>query len=166
MYRKGGLNTKMYCRKCGKQINDQNKFCNYCGTPVISTGGIGNLDSGRMTANDQIDLTSTQKKSKKPVIVGCCIGIIVLLVLTIVFFAGKLFFQQNESTLKDEKAVESHYENEILSDEEPKEDARQQTEEVLEDGAATEDLEDISVSDLSLQEYSAITENMRNNFIF
>ncbi|MGN0269710.1 MAG: zinc-ribbon domain-containing protein, partial [Candidatus Weimeria sp.] len=24
----------MYCRKCGKQINDDAKFCKYCGTPV------------------------------------------------------------------------------------------------------------------------------------
>lgn len=26
----------MFCNKCGKEISDQAKFCNYCGTPVTS----------------------------------------------------------------------------------------------------------------------------------
>lgn len=155
----------MYCRKCGKQINDQNKFCNYCGTPVVTAGGIGNSGNGRMAADDHLNPTSTQK-SKKSVIVGFCIGIIALIVVTLIFFVGKAFLQQNETALKDEEEVARHYENETISDEEPMEDtekhedtAKQTEEELPEETASTEE---IQTSDLSLQEYSDITEDMRN----
>lgn len=30
----------MFCNKCGKQINDISKFCNYCGAPIPTPDGV------------------------------------------------------------------------------------------------------------------------------
>lgn len=30
----------MFCNKCGKQINDISKFCNYCGAPISTPDGV------------------------------------------------------------------------------------------------------------------------------
>lgn len=30
----------MYCRNCGKEIDNHAAFCNYCGTPVVSTQAV------------------------------------------------------------------------------------------------------------------------------
>ena len=95
----------MYCRECGKQISDYNKFCNYCGMPVVTADGIGNPGNGCMTVDDNLNLTSTQKKSKKPIIVGCCIGIIVLTLLTILLFVGKSRVQQNRNSNQSDSIV-------------------------------------------------------------
>lgn len=36
----------MFCRKCGKELSDNAKFCNRCGTPVIKDNKIeSNLDN-------------------------------------------------------------------------------------------------------------------------
>ena len=47
----------MYCKKCGKEINDYTRFCASCGTPVGSTGNkvnAGNpfLNNSRPTTNN------------------------------------------------------------------------------------------------------------------
>ena len=30
----------MFCSRCGKQINDSSKFCEFCGAPISETGNV------------------------------------------------------------------------------------------------------------------------------
>lgn len=40
----------MFCQKCGKQISDQSRFCNYCGSPVAPAPAGGGNSAGQPAA--------------------------------------------------------------------------------------------------------------------
>ena len=89
----------MFCKNCGKQIEDNFKACPYCGTAVTSTnleGGIGVLPPN--TAPQQ------EKKSSKKFIIllGVAILVIAILVVVIIMMSNKMNDDSDDS--KDKKS--------------------------------------------------------------
>lgn len=68
----------MFCNKCGKEINNTEKFCPFCGAP---TGNSSN--SSNNTVGNQRQSTYVRKSniSKKKIIIGVVVGVLVLIVL-------------------------------------------------------------------------------------
>lgn len=64
----------MYCKKCGQEIPDNTKFCNYCGA-----------DQGGVSTPQQSSGNSSKNKNT----IIAVIGVIILLFATIGFFASK-----------------------------------------------------------------------------
>ena len=58
----------MFCSRCGKQINDSSKFCEFCGTPV---GGTDNIIPA--------ENTTKQRSGILELVVGSFLIIIILL---------------------------------------------------------------------------------------
>ncbi len=47
----------MYCRNCGKEVNENDKFCSYCGNPTRDDG----FESAKRAAKEQFDnITDTE----------------------------------------------------------------------------------------------------------
>lgn len=71
----------MFCKNCGKEIKDTEKFCPNCGEPVVS-------EKNKESEKNQTQILQTGKKNKKfnPKIV-----VILLLMVAIIFVAVKLF---------------------------------------------------------------------------
>ena len=70
----------MYCRKCGKEINENAKFCKYCGNPVVKGGG----SSGGQISSELPKPQSGHKPGKA----SSVIGIILLFVAVILILAA------------------------------------------------------------------------------
>lgn len=66
----------MFCKKCGKEIPDDSKFCPYCSEK----------------AGDE-----KKSKSNSPIIIAC-VAVIVALLVVIAFMAGKLSDKKGENT--------------------------------------------------------------------
>lgn len=64
----------MYCRKCGGQVNDDDKFCSVCGTQVENVESISNNV-------DSVQIKETKQKSKKIIIMSIVASAILTLVL-------------------------------------------------------------------------------------
>ena len=76
----------MYCRKCGKTIPDESKYCPYCRTAV-------NVENKK----------TTRKKKKRGVIIGITISLTVF-----ALFLGALFWMNKDSVGKDiQSAIDS-----------------------------------------------------------
>ena len=73
----------MFCRNCGKEMNETQKFCPYCGQKA---GG----DTACPSPNGypQTAAVASQRKSKTGLIVGIVAAVIVLIVVIGIFIAG------------------------------------------------------------------------------
>lgn len=77
----------MFCKKCGNQMMENEKFCTSCGTAVEGTENI-------TAAETQ---TSSKNKSKKIVIIG--IAVVILAFFFFVFGSGDAVSDLKDSTL-------------------------------------------------------------------
>lgn len=88
----------MFCRKCGQQIQETDKFCPSCGTPVVSIPQQGSTKP-KTSQQSTPPGTRPQKKSasqkKPPYLV---IGAIVIAVIVIIFVIGAIFFFRKDKT--------------------------------------------------------------------
>lgn len=67
----------MFCSKCGKEVEAGQKFCPYCGSPMISVEG----------STKKAETTGKRKKKKKLPLVLTVVGIlVVILILGVVIF--------------------------------------------------------------------------------
>lgn len=94
----------MFCENCGKNIEDDAKFCEHCGA-VINTPTISNEKS------EQTGVTSEKASVKKEVNKPLLIAIIVIVVIAILGVIGTIAFEKYFYKKDDEaiKAVQDSY---------------------------------------------------------
>lgn len=83
----------MKCNKCGKEINEQAKFCKYCGTPV-------QVEKQVSSANAKNGVSRKNSKTWL-IIASILLGILVLTGVTA--FAIKITGEKDKATQKAEK---------------------------------------------------------------
>lgn len=89
----------MYCRKCGRQIKGNEKFCPYCGVPV---------DSDYTSVQGQ--KASSSSKETAVLVAVLCGLVTVIIVLVLVFFVfagGKKDSEEKEEPVPTESRMES-----------------------------------------------------------
>lgn len=85
----------MYCRKCGKKINDHAQFCDHCGAEVVIVPQQSYADKykeNKKKAKSQAKQTSEQQKSNRKNIKMQKIHILRHLCLLLLFHLLVLFF--------------------------------------------------------------------------
>ena len=85
----------MFCRNCGKEIKEQEKFCPYCGSKVDE----------RVNEEKQSEMPKNNEK-KKSVGKKAVVGIVILVVIVVGAFCGYHFLKKNnvqQSKLKKEQ---------------------------------------------------------------
>ena len=55
----------MYCSGCGKEIDDKNKFCPYCGTAVVNSGNAAVNAGNSVNTFKPSGTVPVQKREKK-----------------------------------------------------------------------------------------------------
>lgn len=92
----------MFCMNCGKKIDDDSKFCPFCGSDVGGTTQ-SNEQTQRMSMSSQIPSMSAVKAVKKPISKNAVIGVAACLVAVLVVIGviklftggfGKTFAEQ------------------------------------------------------------------------
>lgn len=73
----------MFCKNCGKEMKETQKFCPYCGQKAGEENAYSSPNSYPQTAS-----AANQRKSKTGLIVGIAAVVIVLLVVIGIFIAG------------------------------------------------------------------------------
>lgn len=73
----------MFCRNCGKEMNETQKFCPYCGQKAGEETAYSSPNGYPQTA-----AVASQRKSKTGLIVGIVAAVIVLIVAIGIFIAG------------------------------------------------------------------------------
>ena len=127
----------MYCRKCGKEINNDVVFCPYCGE-ATTTGSASNKPLGEKKTIEKANVSNGTKK--KLIFVGAAIIVVLLAIILILVNGGKN--KENDSvdtnSVTDEKVVEDSILCEIIGD-------------LVEEGKYPDDMEFLSevVKDIS-----------------
>lgn len=73
----------MFCKNCGKEMKETQKFCPYCGQKAGEENAYSSPNGYPQTAS-----ATNQRKSKKGLIVGIAAVVIVLIVVIGIFIAG------------------------------------------------------------------------------
>lgn len=118
----------MYCRKCGKQIDDNAKFCRFCGNEIKSEPGM--MKKIEKEAEKKVEKKIRKKKSP----VKALILIIVILLLILLVAGGILLvangtFKNIQETLKNTTETEMDEQQDKVPDEK---DEKEEVEEVSE----------------------------------
>lgn len=71
----------MYCKKCGKEISDDSKFCNSCGANLF-------IDTSVITNDVQKETVKKKKKKNKKKDSTLSVVAVVLCLFTITFLPG------------------------------------------------------------------------------
>lgn len=85
----------MFCENCGKQIDDDAKFCEYCGVAI----GEEMETVEKTTATVFV----TKKSKKKPIIIAIVSAIILFIAVAVAYSAYKWFKEKQMS-----KEIDSH----------------------------------------------------------
>lgn len=112
----------MFCMKCGKKIDDDSKFCPFCGSAIGDTTQ-SNEQTQRMSMSSQIPSMSAVKAVKKPISKNAVIGVAACLVAVLaVIGVIKLFtggfgktFAEQLFQMSWEEAAELFDEEELKS---------------------------------------------------
>jgi len=117
----------MYCRKCGKEIKDNSKFCPYCGnemsvaqsSPSVTDRPELNSDIGTHTTDEQEDPPTSEKKAaSRPKWVVPVAVVSSVAVIGVVVFMGVRFMQKPSETTKQVTAdIEKQEEKTSVSEE-------------------------------------------------
>lgn len=79
----------MYCRNCGKKINDTAVFCRYCGAKIKDqASNIHREMNGKKYRNSKAGKKNSNKKKVQPAIIGA-VEVIVVIVFLVSIFLGK-----------------------------------------------------------------------------
>lgn len=134
----------MYCGECGKKIDDQAKFCPYCGSPTENVEGnfetlvqdesIGEEPVEKTVyVEDELDKNENSGNSKKVIL----IVLIVVILAVAVFFIWKLFFEETENdhaAVTTQATVEKKTESDDIITDDKEEEAKGTSDAKLEDG--------------------------------
>ena len=88
----------MFCKKCGKEIDGDSKFCNFCGAEQdISVSEIQKTDiSGNLEAKAE----ETPKKNSDKILLGIFVGIVIFFIIVALIVMG------NNKANDDKKSIE------------------------------------------------------------
>lgn len=115
----------MFCKKCGKEINDADKFCQYCGSPVEKEGEeLSNISKDKgmpaETYGENHDEQVSKAKSRKKWVIPVCIAAGVVVLAGTGVFAMNMFKTEKKEPkkeiTKEEKEAEVTYPKEITLD--------------------------------------------------
>ena len=105
----------MFCRNCGKEVSGNDKFCFYCGAPVMGEPASSEtpVQQAPATATEAPVIeaptadTAPKKAKKKPSVVLIVLGVILLLQLIPVAIVGIVNLVQNK--IKEDKFRQAYY---------------------------------------------------------
>lgn len=97
----------MYCYNCGKELNDDAKFCRYCGTK-FGDGGNVNLNSN-VNVNSNRQPVSDNKTTK--IIILIVTGVIALLIIIFGLIALTSKNKTSNSSYQDSSTYSNSYSN-------------------------------------------------------
>ena len=87
----------MFCRKCGKKLNDDSKFCDGCGCKVNEPGNVQDVSNTQPINENQPLVQGVQpnggyqKKRKKGHSSGCAVVVAIAIMIMIVVITPKIF---------------------------------------------------------------------------
>ena len=97
----------MFCRHCGKQIEDNANVCRYCGTPVQGRNAKGENDRRQGENREKKSGKTPKKKGGSGIVIGILIGAIVLVLLGGVgFFAWTHFSSEDKESTRQEEDID------------------------------------------------------------
>ena len=79
----------MFCKKCGKELNDGTKFCSGCGTAVGQQAQNQNTPLQGEVCREPYVAPKKKKKDSKSLIIVLCVTVAVLVItLAVILIAG------------------------------------------------------------------------------
>lgn len=94
----------MYCKKCGKELNDNAAFCRYCGTKIKlenKDNANNNTGAGASTVNESGSKLESERKVQIVLIIGIGVAILVAIIIVVVVMTG--------GSSKDSASSDSNY---------------------------------------------------------
>lgn len=80
----------MFCRQCGAEVKEGEKFCPKCGAPMELTGqgNVQNLQGSISATGEKAAQTNVATKKKKPIVIFIAIAVVFLAIIVIVAALG------------------------------------------------------------------------------
>lgn len=138
----------MYCNKCGNKINDNERFCKYCGAPIQKVNGQAEFES--------MDVP-IQKQTRKTLKWFLLVPVFILIIAVGVAIAWTIGNKQNTSTddqddwkvVEDEESQKTEIASEIETETIPtEEEAQEKPQEVISDESEQVEIPEIRMRDV------------------
>ena len=138
----------MYCNKCGNEINDNERFCKYCGAPIQKVNGQAEFES--------MDVP-IQKQTRKTLKWFLLVPVFILIIAVGVAIAWTIGNKQNTSTddqddwkvVEDEESQKTEIASEIETETIPtEEEAQEKPQEVISDESEQVEIPEIRMRDV------------------
>ena len=138
----------MYCNKCGNEINDNERFCKYCGAPIQKVNGQAEFES--------MDVP-IQKQTRKTLKWFLLVPVFILIIAVGVAIAWTIGNKQNTSTddqddwkvAEDEESQKTEIASEIGTETIPtEEEAQEKPQEVISDESEQVEIPEIRMRDV------------------
>ena len=138
----------MYCNKCGNEINDNERFCKYCGAPIQKVNGQAEFES--------MDVP-IQKQTRKTLKWFLLVPVLILIIAVGVAIAWTIGNKQNTSTddqddwkvVEDEESQKTEIASEIETETIPtEEEAQEKPQEVISDESEQVEIPEIRMRDV------------------
>ena len=138
----------MYCNKCGNEINDNERFCKYCGAPIQKVNGQAEFES--------MDVP-IQKQTRKTLKWFLLVPVFILIIAVGVAIAWTIGNKQNTSTddqddwkvVEDEESQKTEVASEIETETIPtEEEAQEKPQEVISDESEQVEIPEIRMRDV------------------
>lgn len=138
----------MYCNKCGNEINDNERFCKYCGAPIQKVNGQAEFES--------MDVP-IQKQTRKTLKWFLLVPVFILIIAVGVAIAWTIGNKQNASTddqddwkvVEDEESQKTEIASEIETETIPtEEEAQEKPQEVISDESEQVEIPEIRMRDV------------------
>ena len=142
------MRKKMYCNKCGNEINDNERFCKYCGAPIQKVNGQAEFES--------MDVP-IQKQTRKTLKWFLLVPVFILIIAVGVAIAWTIGNKQNTSTddqddwkvVEDEESQKTEIASEIETETIPtEEEAQEKPQEVISDESEQVEIPEIRMRDV------------------
>ena len=138
----------MFCNKCGNEINDNERFCKYCGAPIQKVNGQAEFES--------MDVP-IQKQTRKTLKWFLLVPVFILIIAVGVAIAWTIGNKQNTSTddqddwkvVEDEESQKTEIASEIETETIPtEEEAQEKPQEVISDESEQVEIPEIRMRDV------------------
>ena len=83
----------MYCKKCGKELNDNAAFCRYCGTKIKldnKDNANKNTNVGESAVNESGSKLESERKVQIALIIGIGVAILIAIVIVVALMTGSI----------------------------------------------------------------------------
>jgi Tfp pilus assembly major pilin PilA len=82
----------VYCQNCGKQVDEGERFCKYCGKPVTQTRNPSPLQQQPPPNESEVEKTA---RFNRHLLMGIVAVIVIVVILVIAVFAYNAYFSSN-----------------------------------------------------------------------